>query len=72
MNRRPPLNCALCAAQLWNDETAVWGPEPHREPFCSDDCMTLANAEYVWDRAPRTPTDSALADLAYDQINDGD
>lgn len=45
-----PLECTLCGMPMWNNENACWSPEPDREPFCSDECMTLANAEYAWDR----------------------
>lgn len=37
---------------MWNDENARWSAGPDREPFCSDECMTLANVEYAWDRHP--------------------
>jgi len=58
-SKRPPLNCTLCGISMWNDENAVWVPpfgaptEP--EPYCSQGCATLANAEYVWDRQPHGP-----------------
>jgi endogenous inhibitor of DNA gyrase (YacG/DUF329 family) len=47
--KRQPLECTLCGLPMQNDENARWSPEPDREPFCSDGCMALANAEYVWD-----------------------
>lgn len=49
--KSPPLECTLCGMPMWNDENARWSPGPYREPFCSDGCMALANAEYV--RSPQ-------------------
>lgn len=47
--KKQPLECTLCGLPMQNDENAHWSPEPHREPFCSDGCMALANAEVTWD-----------------------
>lgn len=54
--KNPPLECALCGMPMWNDENARWSPEPRREPFCSDECLVLANAEYAWN--PQRPAQS--------------
>lgn len=55
---RPPLICTLCGIAMWNDENAVWvhpsGAVTEPEPYCSQECATLANAEYVWDAADRS------------------
>lgn len=57
---RPPLECTLCGIRMWNDEHAHWvhdttpGSEP--EPYCSQECLVLANAEYAWDSSRRTKT----------------
>lgn len=38
--RKPPLQCALCGAARWNDESVLWlGPSwEDRKPYCADDC----------------------------------
>lgn len=54
MSRRAPLECALCGAAMRNDEHAVWsgGGNGDRSPFCSEECLRLAEAEYTFDRRP--------------------
>lgn len=50
---RPPLECALCGIRMWNDENAHWVHGRDPKPYCSQECLTLANAEYEWDAKPR-------------------
>jgi endogenous inhibitor of DNA gyrase (YacG/DUF329 family) len=44
------LECTLCGLSVRNDEGTVWSDGPDRDPFCSEECLRLANAKYVFDR----------------------